>query len=795
MSSFAQAFWPFSNNVHNSSNAALTTITMREMMNHFEALRQIVSEQQSLINGLRNHVDQIQQKQDQILSHVDLHSRSKPSVNRNVHSTTSKHTHDHIHEERKTNDMDTETQQCVCTSTVNKCEYLQQLQVQMKQYDNEDTIDHDNIQSILDNFGHLMLRHNHHEYDLADEFESIYNILGGYCDIQTCTRFKRHQVYRERDHKCSQNTLKDIYNVDDDTEVTHKQIMDKIHCFYRHCYDIGNRLTPDEEEQMILSKRENGDAFPIFKKHQKTCGKNVGYLGRYKKFTLFGKVCDDTKSQTSTRTQPMFSLGYEFRYDDAGYGDHLVHKKYQSLKEELISNDVAMLTTDQFSNELRKSMLYFHSFYCKKWMDRHQEKCQQKKLKKIEDLMQERMYHSDSDQTEWERNENVSADILSVLSTNYDTKQLQMHHILSLMVYCNFTDLQFAFSATYRKKTLNEPDECVLDRHSTFYHLGKYLKEVVDWFGTEVGKNDAGPTRFYHGINDEFTFPKFVNVDIYSPLSTTTRFSVAAQFATESGVIVTLKSSAHKIYYSKLNYISVDWLSDYGNESECLFVQSGGRFDFENIILVEAGIQLSSVFRCIRHLDTLHSVRVKFEAMTSMHDQQLLQSLIENELYRKLGTESKYNKCHTLHKYAETIFHQYCINIDSIHTYKEKMVPFLNHFFMVDEYPKWDWIDLNVLCALFPNIEVLFYDCRPGNGDFDLYLCNNTMENIYQHFEKINANKQYSKLVKIKFHGISATRGNLTLLKAYNSYKECFEKIGVTLEKDTHGNQDLLFTW
>eukprot|EP01083_Nonionella_stella_P228106 808683_1 len=778
MSSFAQAFWPFSNNVHNSSNAALTTITMTTMMNNFEALRQIVSEQQSLINGLRNHVDQIQQKQDQILSHVDLHSRSKPSVN---------HTVDHIHEERKTNDMDTETQQCVCTSTVNKCEYLQQLQVQMKQYDNEDTIDHDNIQSILDNFGHLMLRHNHHEYDLADEFESIYNILGGYCDIQTCTRFKRHQVYRERDHKCSQNTLKDIYNVDDDTEVTHKQIVDKIHCFYRHCYDIGNRLTPDEEEQMILSKRENGDAFPIFKKHQKTCGKTVGYLGRSKKFTLFGKVCDDTKSQTSTRTQPMFSLGYRFRYDASGYiyrsigGGYLVHKKYQSLKEELICNDSVILTTEQFNNELRKSKLHFHSFCCKTKMNGSRAKLRQHtKANDIAYLLED-WAHSGAPKFGNGPHEAVDP-------------VLQLHHVLSLMVYCNFTDLQFEFSATYRKKTLNEPDESVLDRHSTFYHLGKYLKEVVDWFGTEVGKNDAGPTRFYHGINDEFTFPKFVNVDIYSPLSTTTRFSVAAQFATESGVIVTLKSSAHKIYYSKLNYISVDWLSDYGNESECLFVQSGGRFDFENIILVEAGIQLSSVFRCIRHLDTLHSVRVKFEAMTSMHDQQLLQSLIENELYRKLGTESKYSKCGGLHKYAVTIFHQYCVNKNKIAIDKENMVSnmaFLNRYFMVDEYPKWDWIDLNVLCSLYPNIEQLQYDGVRKSDDCtcSIDLCKNTMENIYEHFEKISEDKQHSKLVNIELWGIS-TRSKLNQFAASSAYKEWFQNLGITFKT---GNDSMSF--
>eukprot|EP01083_Nonionella_stella_P228103 808668_1 len=790
MSSFAQAFWPFSNNVHNSSNAALTTITMTEMMNNFEALKQIVSEQQSLINDLRNNVDQIQQTQDQILSHVDItsnskHSRSKPSVN--VDSTILKHTH--IHEERKINDMNTETQQLMCNNTINNCEYLQQLQVQMEQCDNDDTLHHHSIQSVLDNFGHLMHKHNHHEHDVADEFESIYKALGGACDIKTCKRFKRHQIYRERDQIASQNTLKDIYNVDDDTEVTHKQIVDKIHCFYRHCYDIGNRLTPDEEEQMILSKRENGDAFPIFKKHQKTCGKTVGYLGRSKKFTLFGKVCDDTKSQTSTRTQPMFSLGYRFRYGASGYYGCLVDKKYESLKEELTCNDLVILTTEQFNNELRKSKLHFHSFCCKKWMERYHAKCKQKKLKDIEYLLHEK--HSDRRDGSHSHKED---DLYHILSSHYDSNLLQLHHVLSLMVYCNFTDLQFEFSATYRKKTLNEPDESVLDRHSTFYHLGKYLKEVVDWFGTEVGKNDAGPTRFYHGINDEFTFPKFVNVDIYSPLSTTTRFSVAAQFATESGVIVTLKSSAHKIYYSKLNYISVDWLSDYGNESECLFVQSGGRFDFENIILVEAGIQLSSVFRCIRHLDTLHSVRVKFEAMTSMHDQQLLQSLIENELYRKLGTESKYSKCGGLHKYAVTIFHQYCVNKNKIAIDKENMVSnmaFLNRYFMVDEYPKWDWIDLNVLCSLYPNIEQLQYDGVRKSDDCtcSIDLCKNTMENIYEHFEKISEDKQHSKLVNIELWGIS-TRSKLNQFAASSAYKEWFQNLGITFKT---GNDSMSF--
>eukprot|EP01083_Nonionella_stella_P036158 98670_1 len=250
MSSFVTSF---SNNAHNSPGAALTTITMNEIMNSFKALKRTVSEQQSVINDLRNNVHQIQQKQNQILSHIDIPSNAKdfsfkPSVNRKVNSTILKHPDAHIDEERKDNHIGTETQQLMCRSTINNCEYLQQLQVQMQQYHNDDTIDHDNIQSVLDNFGHLMQKHNHNEHDPADEFESIHKALGGFCNIKTCKRFKRHQLYRGRDTSAivSQNTLKDIYNVDDDTEVTHKQIMDKIHCFYRHCYDVGNRLTPDE---------------------------------------------------------------------------------------------------------------------------------------------------------------------------------------------------------------------------------------------------------------------------------------------------------------------------------------------------------------------------------------------------------------------------------------------------------------------------------------------------------------------------------------------------------------------
>eukprot|EP01083_Nonionella_stella_P010647 30279_1 len=634
------------------------------LMSRFEALNQIVSEQQFEINFLYHEISLSYHRDKRCLDFID-------TINHTVDF------HRYLHEEQKTDSSSTTTNDIepkksskkqpsiphqtlpLCNTTKN-CEFLQQLQAQMQQYNNDDDAINYNIESVLNNFEHLMQMHNNVDHhDLSGDFEYIYYALGGFCDITTCERFKRHQMYRDRDSSSNVQRLKDIYNVDDDTEVTRKQIMDKIHCFYRHCYDIGNRLTPDKLVQVMLSKT-------AFQKHQKLCGKSACYPERHKKFTLFGEVCDDMKLPTATRTQEMFSLGYKFRYYDSGDG-YSVHRKYESLKEELISNDIMRLTTEQFNNELRKSKLHLHSFFCKHWMKTYHAKCCQSKMEDMRSLLD--AYNKDKEAFWKEKDYTPRTDqILEVLRDDPGMKKLQLHHILALMVYCNFTDLQFEFSLTYRKKTLNEPDESVVNRHSIFYHFGKYLKEAVQWFGAVVDEENEGPSLFYHGINDTFIFPQVVDVDVQCPLSTTTKFSVATHFATESGIVVTLKPRS-----KKAKYMPVFWLSDYGNESEHLFVQSGAHFNIENIILIEDGIELWSIFRCIRHLEKIVKLE-KTKDVVTRQDQKVLAALINNELCRQsvyaallaapagANSERKYNKDAELHEYGGTLFHQYCVN-------------------------------------------------------------------------------------------------------------------------------------
>eukprot|EP01083_Nonionella_stella_P156129 505193_1 len=169
-----------------------------------DALKETVAKQQSIL-------DDIQQKQ-RAISSAYKHSRFKPPVN--INSTLSK-----MHEEEKTH-----IAPLLCNRTISECEYLKELQQQLEQYEDDDAICGSDIHAMLDSFGHLMEKHNYEEHDVADEFETIYNVLGGYCDIATCDQFKRHNTYR--DHTSIATNLTDIYRVDDDIDVTHKQILD-----------------------------------------------------------------------------------------------------------------------------------------------------------------------------------------------------------------------------------------------------------------------------------------------------------------------------------------------------------------------------------------------------------------------------------------------------------------------------------------------------------------------------------------------------------------------------------------
>eukprot|EP01084_Bolivina_argentea_P302357 521889_1 len=127
-----------------------------------------------------------------------------------------------------------------------------------------------------------------------------------------------------------------------------------------------------------------------------------------KKYNIF------TEIETKETYDNMYSFGYKFAYgkDDEFTGAPPrgidVFQKYPTLKEELTNNLIFTLHMKQFKNEYKKSLLYFASFYRKsnnKWIS------------------------------------------------------MKAENILSLMIYCNYTHLQYYFSKTYRENEVKDHQE------------------------------------------------------------------------------------------------------------------------------------------------------------------------------------------------------------------------------------------------------------------------------------------------------------------------------------------------
>ena len=65
-------------------------------------------------------------------------------------------------------------------------------------------------------------------------------------------------------------------------------------------------------------------------------------------------------------------------------------------------------------------------------------------------------------------------------------------HLIALLLYANFTELQTKFTETFRpliNKDTNEKESINAwkDRHSQYHHWSRYLRESVECYGHELG--------------------------------------------------------------------------------------------------------------------------------------------------------------------------------------------------------------------------------------------------------------------------------------------------------------------
>eukprot|EP01084_Bolivina_argentea_P283183 484933_1 len=144
----------------------------------------------------------------------------------------------------------------------------------------------------------------------------------------------------------------------------------------------------------------------------------------------------------------------------------------------------------------------------------------------------------------------------------------------------------------------------MIKRHSEFRNLGMLLRECVECFGMRQPKMDI--MKLYHGANRNFMFPS-LSAFIKGPLSTTSDYLVATNFATPQGMILLLQLEvsdwtydinfgraqqigqtfdSEKDYMHQIQICAFDCrvVSDFANEQEVFFCGGLYKFSIENII-------------------------------------------------------------------------------------------------------------------------------------------------------------------------------------------------------------------
>eukprot|EP01084_Bolivina_argentea_P294097 505959_1 len=553
--------------------------------------------------------------------HIYESSSSKENTQHTFNYTIS-HTHDQVSQNITANDFDdNEIKQtsrlmtsipkhinnikeetfinCCIDKDVFHCKAVNRLKTAMCEYDkyikyqDERDLVNINILSVLDDFHHTL---DYHDKDIL--YQQIYNQITCDipCDVSNCIIFKKHYKGRSQ---CS--------------------ILDKIHCFYAHCYDIGHRLTRKEKE---LVKEFNKDKYYheyvttgdisnkamvqrtkiLYPKQQ--IYRNLNVNNRNIRYTeLLSQNIENDNEQYDN----IYKFGWEFRYGgeekEEKYNPNAIVNiiaKFVCLKEELTKNDICAVEISQFESEYANAIMNYNS-----------------------------------------------------RKRRQDYPNLAINHILTLLFYCNYDGLQNQFSKTYRFKNGS--------KHCNFYHWGKTLKAAVHQHGTKIENNHS--KTFYHG-DDKKLLPaqiigqKGIGVHIFCPLSTSSVLEVAINFTCQNNGLITEFEGSSWIQ-SQTKYFAVSWLSNYPSERECLFIQNESTLQIVNIKDPQTGCNYGLIIDALEIIDQIVSDQfIETNHIRFAAGEKLITKIIHDRLSNEIDNE-KYCKFNSLQSYARKLINRY----------------------------------------------------------------------------------------------------------------------------------------
>eukprot|EP01084_Bolivina_argentea_P193697 332288_1 len=528
------------------------------------------------------------------------------------------------------------------------------------------------IENLLDDYHHLICNH---------KLEDTYNELKIRCDhIETCVCIKR--TYRERS-LCDGHSVYSGVNIN---EINVEQIMDSIHCYFEHSFDlnlmftenemdcINNYYQNDEEQKEI--QYMNGDTLNIQIMQEIINNKKKKY-----------NICI-TNDKFVTQIQNNSNLIHQFgrKYDyynkrDACY----VSAKYKTLQNELVNGLMKKL---QFNVLLIRA--------------EHMKNKQHSKLYTAE-------YN------------NYGIEYLSSVT---------IEHLLSLMVYCNYKHIRKLLCKTYITLKTNKHNKL----HAKYVNLSKHLFEIVQVFGTHTKNDDV----FYHCIdNPMICFASEIYTS--SPLSTTNKIEVILTNGIKSeGIIIELK---HENIYFEMKHFPCQYLSDFSGENELLF--NGNQhmihtFVYTKIIDRHSGRDYSKYVESIAIINHIFSGEI-YKNMDCINSFIIstINNLLRNQLNTNIITDIN------IPDYVRELMQLYLCDITIIKINWFHIIEYYNFIKSIVCFNH--FINLNVLLKLFKNTTNIFID-----GGNKLILNGIIMDYIYLYLQSEDRNTLKLKKIEIK---------------------------------------------
>eukprot|EP01084_Bolivina_argentea_P086845 156932_1 len=564
-------------------------------------------------------------------------------------------------------------------SSLSECEQLTNLRNLMREshVTNDLLISESiNLEEVLSNFLHLLKHHTNDE-----EFECISTSFG-ICDIEKCKMFKRN--FRERNPNVDAVDIKN-----DERKIISQQILDKIHCFYCHCFDVGNKINSSQKYKLSRPKTQNDESSNLDQKiifHDKlkikhvrniidnvSINKNGKKISRHNRFNMY-QPTEPSNQQTCYSFGCFGHVRYyeitdEDELKDPDTDPPLISEVYSSLKEELLNSKY--ININQFNNEYKKAQLLHNSTY------------------------------------------------------NKQNVRMCAEYILALMFYCNYDDLQYHFSRTFRRKYKDEPFDQVIERHSHYYWFAKYLTKAVKECGTKIKSGNI--KSFYHGVSEILMFAQTYGISLQCPTSTSESFEVAVNFTNQNkGMIVDF--GVWRATLTPAKYLCTPWLSDFGNESECLFLgDSWGGMKISNIINASTGSSCDSVLRALEIIESL-CIHSNYMGQRMTHrDEQITADTLKYVQSLQLS-ENKESDSSNNDQQAQYMLNHFFTKQTWIEINFEELMYVLDLgsesklLFKMLCYSQFEWIKLSFLNLLFPNME--------GITVKRIYLCTSVLECI-----------------------------------------------------------------